>query len=205
MREFLIGAVISLAGAGAALAQAPVTPLAAQVRAGPWPTNSTRDEAWHKMREHFAQLDGDRDGFRPRTRAAGRKVIISDSAKGGPNAVRNAWKGEDPKIAFDRLDSNKDGAISRDEFAKGREARIERRIVMHDGQPGSAGGAHRACACTAWAGMLAATCSNGRCNRDGRVSLQEATDSAVRHFDTAGRQPRRAGLCRTSAARCIVT
>ena len=42
----------------------------------------------------------------------------------------------DPAAAFDRLDANRDGSISRDEFAKGREVRIEKRVITQGGAPG---------------------------------------------------------------------
>jgi Ca2+-binding EF-hand superfamily protein len=192
MREFLIGAaVIILAGAGAALAQAPVTTPAPQVAPVPPMADRimTRDEVVGKIREHFAQLDGNRDGFLTKEEAAaGRKVIKERFRERRAERGAQRMEGRDPKIAFDRLDTNKDGAISRDEFAKGREARIERRIVMHDGQPGGhAGGAHQGMRMHRMGGMMLRghMFEMADANKDGRVSLQEATESAVRHFDMA--------------------
>ena len=82
--------------------------------------------------------------------------------------------------AFDRLDANRDGAISRDEFAKGREVRIEKRIVRNDGAPGARpmgmrhGGGR---------GMGGGMMRMADSNNDGRVTLAEAEAAALRHFD----------------------
>ncbi len=193
MKEFLIGAAgIVLAGAGAALAQAPVAPPAAQFTPTPPMADriTTRTEIVAKVREHFAQLDGNRDGFLTREEAqAGRKVMKERvrqklGERGGQRLERR-----DPKVAFERVDTNRDGAISPDEFAKAHETRVQRRMVMKDGAAagGHAGMPHQGIRRHRMGGMRL----GGRmfemadANKDSRVSLQEATDAAVRHFDTA--------------------
>lgn len=192
MKEFLIGAAgVILAGAGAALAQAPVTTPTPQVApVAPMADRiMTRDETVARIRDHFAQLDGNRDGFLTKEEAAAGRKVIKDQVRerrGDRGSRRMAAR--DPNAAFDRLDANKDGSISRDEFAKGRETRVERRMVMKDGQPGDhAGSAHRGTRMHRMGGMMLRghMFEMADANKDGRVSLQEATDSAVRHFDMA--------------------
>ena len=89
----------------------------------------------------------------------------------------------DPAAAFDRLDTNKDGAISREEFTQHREERIERRVERGTN---AAPGAHRGMRMHRMGGMMGGHMFEmADANKDGRVTLQEATDSAVRHFDMA--------------------
>ena len=86
----------------------------------------------------------------------------------------------DPNAAFDRLDANKDGTISRDEFAKGREQRIEQRIVMREkGKDGTRGAMrmHR------MGGMGERMIVMADTNKDGRITLAEAQTLALQHFD----------------------
>ena len=189
MKEFLIGAA-GIVLAGAALAQTPVAQPAPVAQTAPLPPRAdridTRDEAVAKVREHFAKLDTNRDGFLTKEEAEAGHAAMRDHfrerfAEGGPMGHRMG----DPGQAFDRLDTNKDGSISRDEFAKGHEQRIERRIVLKDGQaaPGMQGGMrmHRMGGGMMFGHMF----EMADLNKDGRVSLQEATDAAVKHFDMA--------------------
>jgi hypothetical protein len=190
MKEFLIGAAgIVLAGAGAALAQAPVAPPAAQFTPVPPMADrvTTRTEVVTKVREHFAQMDGNRDGFLTKDEAeAGRKLM---KERFGEKRGEHRMGRRDPGAAFDRLDANKDGTVSREEFDKGHEMRIERRMVMKDGAPagGQTGAPHQGMRRHRMGGMMMGGRMFGMAdaNKDGRVSLQEATDSAVRHFDMA--------------------
>lgn len=187
MKEFLIGAA-ALAAMGPVLAQttAPAVPPASRApMAAPAPRAmpervQTRDQVVQKVREHFARLDTNRDGFLTREEAeAGRAEMrervanrLRERAQRAPGAAR------DPNAAFDRLDTNRDGMISREEFAQGREARIERRADRAaKGPRGMRGGG--------MAGLGSRMFDMADANRDGRVSLQEATDAAVRRFDMA--------------------
>src|SRR5687767_2426360 len=193
MKEFLIGAAgIVLAGAGAALAQAPVAPPAAQFTPTPPMADriTTRTEVVAKVREHFAQLDGNRDGFLTKGEAeAGRKQIRERVRQKLGEHRGQRLERRDPKVAFERLDTNRDGMISPDEFAKAHETRIQRRMVMKDGTAagGHAGMPHQGMRRHRMGGMRL----GGRMfdmadtNMDSRVSLQEATAAAVRHFDMA--------------------
>lgn len=182
MKEFLIGAA-GIVVAGAAIAQAPVAspaaPAAPHAMAPMAERIHTRDEMVAKVREHFATLDADKDGFLTKAEAeAGRSVMKQ-------KIVERRGERRDPAAAFDRLDANKDGAISREEFAAGHEKRVERRMVRKEGAAGAPGAKgmrmHR------MGGMMMGgqMFDMADANKDGRVSLQEATDAAARHFDMA--------------------
>ena len=76
------------------------------------------------VRDHFAKLDANQ-----------RRLLTDRGTKatgamrtGAATAAPHERTMRDPNAAFDRLDANRDGSISRDEFAKGREVRIERRV-----------------------------------------------------------------------------
>ena len=192
MKEFLIGAAaIVVAGAAFAQAQAPTPQPVSQApvpHAAPPLTEriDTRDEMVAKVREHFAQLDANRDGFLTKEEAdAGRKLFRE-------RIRERLGDRRDPGQAFDRLDTNKDGSVSRDEFTKGREERIERRMVVKDGQPMPGGpgaspapNAHRGFRMHRMGMIGGHMFELADANKDSRVSLQEATDAAVRHFDRA--------------------
>lgn len=179
MKEFLIGAAgIVLAGAAFAQAQPvapapPAPPMAERVH--------TRADMLAKVREHFTRMDANKDGVLTRDEAeAGRKVIKERMVEKMGEGHGDRMVMRDPNAAFDRLDANKDGAISRDEFAKGREVRIERRIVK-DG----AGMGHKGMRMHRFGMMGGRMFDMADANKDGRVTLQEATDAAARHFDMA--------------------
>ncbi len=183
MKEFLIGAA-GVVVAGAALAQtAPTTPAPTVVpQVAPMPMmhdrEQTRDEVVAKVREHFAQLDANKDGSLTREEADAGRMAFKERFRDKLAERR------DPAAAFDRLDTNKDGAISRDEFARHREERIERRMVVKEGTPMP--DAHRGMRMHRMGGMMGGHMFEmADANKDGRVTLQEATDSAVRHFDMA--------------------
>ena len=90
----------------------------------------------------------------------------------------------DPSKAFDRLDANRDGMISGDEFGTARQMRIERKVVRNEapGAPGAAmQGEHRGM--RKLHGMGGGMMKMADLNKDGRVSLQEATNHALQRFD----------------------
>ena len=182
MKEFLIGAA-GVVVAGAALAQtAPTTPAPTVVpQVAPMPMmhdrEQTRDEVVAKVREYFAQLDANKDGSLTREEADAGRMAFKERFRDKLAERR------DPAAAFDRLDTNKDGAISREEFTQHREERIERRVERGTN---AAPGAHRGMRMHRFGGMMGGRMfdmADG--NKDGRVTLQEATDAAVRHFDMA--------------------
>jgi Ca2+-binding EF-hand superfamily protein len=200
MKEFMIGAAgIVLAGAAFAQTQpAPAPQPVAQVAPVATPAPSmfrehTRTEVVAKVREHFAKLDANKDGYLTREEAdSGRKQFKERIRTRLGERRAERMERRDPAQAFDRLDTNKDGAISRDEFARGHEQRIERRMVINQapGAPGAIppvpGVPHRGMRMHhRFGGMIGGHMFDmADANKDGRVTLQEATDAAVRHFDT---------------------
>jgi hypothetical protein len=197
MKKFLIATTALMAGT--ALAQtppsAPDAPVAPKAHAMA-DKIITRNEAVAMVREHFGRMDPNRDG------AITTAEVTEGHAKMAEQMRRKhpggAWQGEnargiaghdgpmrDPNAAFDRLDSNKDGSISRDEFAKGREQRFERRMVIQQqGQLGAFGEAMRGRGLHRMGGM-----PGGRMivmadtNHDGKITLPEAEALALQHFD----------------------
>ncbi|MEO8141780.1 MAG: hypothetical protein ABI617_03880 [Sphingomicrobium sp.] len=141
----------------------------------------TRDQAVAKVREHFAKMDVNRDGFVARDEMQsmrGHRQGMSDRrGRGGDRVARNDRAGRNPGAAFDRFDANRDGMISRAEFGRARDVRQERRIARDDargkGRGNRIGGGRKA------GGMMRLA----DLDRDGRVSLQEATTSALQRFD----------------------
>jgi Ca2+-binding EF-hand superfamily protein len=135
----------------------------------------------------FAKLDSNRDGSITKAEA--------DAAKGKMHermeqriehrADRN---GGDRRAIFDRIDANRDGTISRAEF-EAAPTREERRIVIRDGNGADGGerGMHgmHGMRGGGMGGLHGALFEMADANRDGRVTLQEATAAAYRHFDSA--------------------
>jgi Ca2+-binding EF-hand superfamily protein len=142
-----------------------------------------RSEVQTMVREHFTRLDSDKDG------AVTTAEIAARHGKMGGHRVTNVIQKDgtqvhvsrdglgDPAAAFDRLDANKDGAISRDEFAKGRQIRIEKRIEKRAEGRDKMRMHHRG-------GMMGARMIvMADSNRDGRITLGEAETMALQHFD----------------------
>lgn len=193
MKKILILAAGLLAGT-AALSQtpspAPVAPPAPSVPlAQPMHDKvMTRTEVVQMVREHFGKMDADKNGAITKTEIDNLHTTMSKDFKSfqGGHALTMG----DPNAAFDQLDSNKDGSISRDEFAAAREHRVERRIerreaikegeqspkdgkevrrhVMRMHGPGRFGGRMIVMADT---------------NSDGQITLAEAEAMALQHFD----------------------
>lgn len=192
MRKLLIAGLLA-AAASPLLAQppAPIAPPATIAPMMPLAPMAgkvvTRAEADAKVRQHFAKLDANRDGF----------VTTEEIAtqRGARKANRQARQGQrmgqmahrDPSAAFDRLDANRDGVISRDEFAKGRDVRIEKRVARHGAAPGQSGAMrmrmHRIGGQGGMGMMGGHLLKMADADRDGRVSIAEATAGAARHFD----------------------
>jgi len=155
----------------------------------------TRDEVVAHVREMFARLDTNRDGFVTRAEAdaahqamAGemREKFAKHFADGGmPHPDRGAM--------FDKLDTNKDGSISRQEFMSAKpDVREQHVFVMRNGEgpveinsdPGHPG--MRVMRLHAMdMGMHGRMFESADANHDGKVSLQEMTNAALQHFDSA--------------------
>ena len=78
----------------------------------------TRGDVVKHVRDLFARLDSNRDGFITREEAGTGKLAMGDDMR--ERFAERLAKRDGPKpdrgAAFDRLDTNKDGTISRDEF-----------------------------------------------------------------------------------------
>jgi len=143
----------------------------------------TREDVVKHVREIFGRLDSNRDGFITRDEADIVKMAMGhdpgrhfEERLDGPRPDRGA--------AFDRLDANKDGMVSRDEFMSAKPRIEERRmIVLREG--GEAGGPAKMRMHRMGMGLHGRLFDKADANHDGRVSLQEATDAALRHFDMA--------------------
>lgn len=189
MTKLLTATAMMLVLAGTAIAQpapptAPLAPRAGKVM--------VRGEVQAMVRDHFARMDTNKDGAITTAEIAELK-----GAPGGPGAMKmhgGEMQGgamRDPAVAFDRLDANKDGMISRDEFAKGRELRIEKRMVMRQGgeRADATPGAGREMSIRRMGGGMGMGMGGGRMimmadsNKDGRITLAEAEAMALQHFD----------------------
>ncbi len=206
MNRILLGAT-ALMVAIPAMAQvappaAPYVPMPMSQGAQRMEMTQTRDQAVAKVREHFAKMDTNRDGFvagdemqSMRGHRQGQGQMGERRGRGGDRMARNERAPRDPAAAFDRLDANRDGMISREEFGRAREVREERRIVINrapggvPGAPGMAGDHQGMRKMHRMGGMGGGRAMGGGMmrladlDRDGRVSLQEATTSALQRFD----------------------
>lgn len=189
MKPFLIAgaAVAALAGITPIIAQT-TQPPASSPRADSAKVH-TRADVQSRVAARFAKLDANRDGFV--TQAETDALLAQRGAKRAERTQRRAER-RDPAKIFDRLDANKDGAISRAEFA----------AAPHpDRKGGPRGGVHR--------GVAGRMFGISDVNRDGRVSLAEAQQAALQHFDQADsnrdgqltREERRAGRQQMRAQR----
>jgi Ca2+-binding EF-hand superfamily protein len=185
MKRILLGSIAAatLAAATVAIAQ-PVAPepvIQPVAPASPLRVlqPQTRNAVVDKVRAHFARLDTDRDGYLTKAEAqAGRAAM---KAHRGQWAGRKAGGQRDHGAMFERLDANRDGSISREEFDRGHQRRQAMRDRDGDGQPdrrmlrmrGHGGGMR----------LGGQMFEQADLNRDSRVSLQEATEAAVRRFD----------------------
>ena len=145
----------------------------------------TRNGVVEKVREHFARLDTNRDGYLTKAEAeAGRAGMKAQRGKWAGRGAQGQRPARDHGAMFDRLDANRDGTISRQEFDSAHQQRQAMRVDRDgDGQPdprmrgmrGHGGGMR----------LGGRMFDQADANRDSRVSLQEATDAALKHFDMA--------------------
>ena len=194
MTKYLIGAA-AIALAGAAIAQEMRPPVVQTPQIGMQGQGTdtggriqTRAEVVAKAQKHFAMLDSNRDGAitAEEMQAIRGQRMGNRMARQGNDAMRDGPMAN-PGAMFDRLDGNHDGSISRDEFAKGREVRIERKIVMNGAPDGTGRGEHRMMKMhrMGGGGMRGAMVKLADTNSDGRITLQEMTAAALQRFDLA--------------------
>lgn len=169
MNRMLLGATaLMLAVPAVGQMQAPVAPMAQRME-----TTQTRDQAVAKVRDRFARMDVNRDGFvagdEVRSLRGQRGALGERRGRGGNRMAQNGGRVANPGAAFDRLDANRDNMISREEFSRARELRGDRRAERKMHRMGGKG-----------AGRMMRLAD---LDRDGRVSLQEATTSALQRFD----------------------
>jgi Ca2+-binding EF-hand superfamily protein len=203
MNKHLLGGALACAmtamtpAAAQAPAPAPVAPQANPQgwQARGWGSTHTRAEVAAHVRTMFERLDGNRDGYVTKAEAEAAKGGRGDrftrrfERRGGARDF--GGRPADRGALFDRMDANHDGYVSRDEFARA-PMREERRIVFRDGRgsdsraaaPGG-GGMRGMRMGMGMGGLRGRMFEMADANRDGRVTLQEATNAALRHFDTA--------------------
>lgn len=150
----------------------------------------TRDEVTTHVRDMFARLDTNKDGYITRQELDAMHDKMMSMRGDIQNRLADRGVFMDRGAAFDRLDTNHDGSISRQEFTAAQpQARTERVIVMRDGAAPGAPGEPRMK--MRMHGMGMGIGFGGRlfdkadANHDGRVSLAEAQAMALSHFDKA--------------------
>jgi Ca2+-binding EF-hand superfamily protein len=200
MKTIILAGAMAAAAAVPAFAQppAPMAPMGPQapragLERGHMARPVTRAEVQARVQRMFARFDLNRDGFITRDeiaaaraqRAGGHRFQGQDMraqpVQGDRAAMRApARRGE---RLFARLDANHDGVITRAEFDAAMAARQQ-----HMGARGGRGEGFRGGARFGRAGMGG---FGGRLferfdmDRDGRVSIQEATSAALQAFDRA--------------------
>ena len=156
----------------------------------------TRDEVVKHVQSLFAKLDANRDGYVTREEAGSFHQRAMDGVHKGmmmrgdieKRLAEHGIEMGNRGAMFDRLDTNKDGNISRQEFTTARpKLRDERVIVMRDRMRARADRGpgmmrmHR----MGGAGFGGHMFAMADANKDGRVSLAEAQGAALVHFDRA--------------------
>ena len=141
----------------------------------------TRAEVIARTQRAFAMLDTNHDGVLDQAELAAAGRNRDGAAGGSPNSNAGANADRpmpmDRNATFDMIDTNHDGSISRDEFA---------RAPMNHGMGGGmgsgkmGGGDHGGMGS---GGGMARMWSMADANHDGRVTLKEATDMALIRFD----------------------
>jgi len=155
----------------------------------------TRDEVVKHVSEMFAKLDTNKDGYITKAEVdALHQKMEGAMAMAGDWQKRLADRGimmGDRNQIFDRLDTNHDGSISRQEFVAGQgQVRQERIMIMRNESgtaPGAPGEHGMRMHMHSMGGMGFATrlFDMADTNHDGRVSLAEAQAMALAHFDKA--------------------
>lgn len=162
--------IILASAAAAALAIAPAAAQVAQPAPAATPRPfaakvETRAEVAAHVAQMFARLDANRDGA-----VTTAELDASKAQRAGKVRERMEQRGAQ---AFGRFDTNKDGQISRQEWDAGHQARQQRMAaggLRHAGMHG---------------GFGARMFVMADLDKDGRVTLAEAQQAALTHFDRA--------------------
>jgi len=173
MKTLLFGGATAIALAIPAFAQ---TPAPAPVVSGTHMQGhaQTRADVSKHVQEMFARLDTDRNGSLTKAEAdAGREQVREKFVE------RRVERRADH--TFEQLDTDRNGSISRAEFdaahAKHADRAGDRRERRHDRK--EMGGMHGG---PMFGGKMFEMSDT---NKDGKVTVQEATASALQHFDMA--------------------
>ena len=187
-----------------------------RVQAGTVAHVMTREEMLQHVRNMFARLDTNHDGFITkdelaalRGRMMGMHAAMAEKMAGGSmrmgdEAMRNGDEamrmsehamhmGEDamrmdPGAMFDKLDTNHDGTISRQEFMAGHAKMRERHVIImreekiSGGKPGEERMKMRMHG-MGEGGFVDHLFAMADANHDGRISLKEAETAMLAHFD----------------------
>jgi Ca2+-binding EF-hand superfamily protein len=159
----------------------------------------TRDEVVRHVHEFFGKLDTNHDGFITHEELeAFHQKMTGMEGMGREMAQRfreHPLQTPDRAAMFDKLDTNHDGVISRQEYMAAQPRVRERQVfIMRDGSapggPGQPGMArmiemHGHGAGMHMGGFGGHLFEMADTNHDGRVSLQEAEAAALAHFDKA--------------------
>jgi Ca2+-binding EF-hand superfamily protein len=144
----------------------------------------TRAETLQMVREHFGQMDANKDGVITTPEMDQVRTERFKEFKGFDGGHAKAMG--DPNTAFDQLDANKDGSISRDEFTKAREQRFERRVEMRKNDKASKEGKdvrRHVMGMRGPGGFGGRTIIMADTNGDGQITSAEAEALALQHFD----------------------
>jgi Ca2+-binding EF-hand superfamily protein len=162
--------MVLLSAAAAALLASPSLAQVIGAAAGPRP-EMTRASVEADVRNAFARVDANRDGFVTEAEAK----TLREAAR----TERQGKRSERRAGLFDRLDADKDGAISRAEFDAPRGDRAEKRAGRREAR-GERGARRDGHGFVRFGGKAFERFDG---NKDGRVSLQEATEQALTRFD----------------------
>ena len=180
MNKFLLAAA-ALVAAPAFAQTTPVAPIAPIPPMAPGTMTAkvrARADVVARTQRMFAMLDTNHDNVLDQAELVAahkrwdgpRHAGASDAPAGRMPLDRNAM--------FDMIDTDHNGALSRDEFA---------RAPMHHGEDAGKEGHHdgmgKASVGMGMGGAIARMWTMADANHDGKVTWQEATDLALAHFD----------------------
>lgn len=159
----------------------------------------TRDEVVTHVQKLFAKLDLNHDGFITKEELGTFHKKMAGTADMGHDMAQRLREHPSPMpdraAMFDKLDTNHDGVISRQEYMAAQPQVRERQVfIMRDGKaPGAPDQGemprmmrlHMQGAGIQMGGFGGHLFEMADANHDGRVSLQEAEAAALAHFDKA--------------------